>query len=67
MRGASEHAAPREEWVLYAIIIIFSPRVQRPLATKGMDFFSEHYGHTKGMPAGNSRHYQVLVKLGMGD
>ena len=34
---------------------------------KGMDFFRVHYGHTKGRPLWNSRHYQVLVKLWMRD
>ena len=35
MRGASEHAVLGEKG-----IIIFSLRAQRPLAAKGMDFFS---------------------------
>jgi hypothetical protein len=30
-------------------------------------FFRVPYDHTKGLPLGNSRHYQVLVKLWMRD
>ena len=60
MRGASEHAALSEKGI---IIVIFSPRAQRPLSTKGMDFLRVCYGHTKVMPPGNSKHYKVLVKL----
>ena len=43
------------------------PKGTTATGRKGMDFFRGHYGHTKGIQLGNSRHYQVLVKLWMRD
>jgi hypothetical protein len=41
------------------LIIIFSPRAQRPLAAKGLDFFRGQYGHTVG---GCHRDMQDIIK-----
>ena len=65
--GRESHVSERCFWARSQekgiIIITFKPN-HGPLAAKKV-FFKGHHGHTKGRRMGNSRHYQVLVKLWM--